>query len=61
MIRELLTLDDYNVITVDWRAGASQSYPQAAANTRALGLVVADFIDYLQVIFWNPQISIRLK
>ncbi|KFM77874.1 Pancreatic lipase-related protein 1, partial [Stegodyphus mimosarum] len=48
LIRELLTSDDFNVISVDWRLGASQSYPQTAANTRALGLVVADFIDYLQ-------------
>ncbi|XP_054711908.1 inactive pancreatic lipase-related protein 1-like [Uloborus diversus] len=48
LIRELLTSEDSNVISVDWRIGASQSYPQAAANTRSLGLVVADFIDYLQ-------------
>uniref|UniRef100_A0A4Q8K3J2 U54-Liphistoxin-Lsp1a_1 n=1 Tax=Liphistius sp. SGP-2016 TaxID=1905180 RepID=A0A4Q8K3J2_9ARAC len=48
LIRELLTSDDYNVISVDWRQGAAQSYPQAVANTRVLGLVIADFIDYLQ-------------
>lgn len=48
LIRELLTAGDYNVISVDWRQGAADSYPQSAANTRSLGLVVADFIDYLQ-------------
>ncbi|GIX67710.1 inactive pancreatic lipase-related protein 1 [Caerostris extrusa] len=60
MIRELLTSDDFNVISVDWRYGASQSYPQAVANTRSLGLVVADFIDYLQRKYRIPTSDIHL-
>ncbi|GFR15536.1 lipase member H [Trichonephila clavata] len=60
MIRELLTSDDFNVISVDWRLGASQSYPQAVANTRALGLVVADFLDYLQRKYRIPPSDIHI-
>ncbi|CAL1271044.1 unnamed protein product [Larinioides sclopetarius] len=60
MIRELLTSDDFNVVTVDWRYGASQSYPQAVANTRSLGLVVADFIDYLQRKYRIPPSDIHI-
>lgn len=43
---------------MDWRAGAAMSYPQAAANTRGVGVVVADFVDYLQVYF--PQLFYSL-
>ncbi|XP_042897767.1 inactive pancreatic lipase-related protein 1 [Parasteatoda tepidariorum] len=60
LIRELLTADDYNIISVDWRLGAAQSYPQAAANTRSLGLVVADFIDHLQRKYRIPPSDIHL-
>ncbi|KAG8186043.1 hypothetical protein JTE90_007429 [Oedothorax gibbosus] len=60
LIRELLTSDDFNVISVDWRFGASQSYPQAAANTRSLGLVVGDFIDHLQKNYRIPPSDIHI-
>lgn len=50
MIQELLTKDNYNVISVDWVFGAAMPYTQAVANARMVGLVLADFIKNLQVI-----------
>ncbi|XP_023219895.1 lipase member H-like [Centruroides sculpturatus] len=48
LIRELLTAEDSNIISVDWRVGAGPPYTQATANARAVGVVISDFIDYIQ-------------
>ena len=34
MARALLTVEDVNVVIVDWRGGSLPLYSQAAANTR---------------------------
>ncbi|GFT20747.1 inactive pancreatic lipase-related protein 1, partial [Nephila pilipes] len=48
MIRELLTKDNYNVISVDWVFGAAPPYTQAVANARMVGVVLAEFIELLR-------------
>ncbi|CAB4064290.1 GABRA [Lepeophtheirus salmonis] len=47
MTDALLDYMDFNVIVVDWNAGARAIYSQAAANTRLVGLEVASLIEYL--------------
>ncbi|XP_076307607.1 pancreatic triacylglycerol lipase-like [Tachypleus tridentatus] len=48
MIRELLTNDDYNIISVDWSRGATSPYTQAVANARMVGSIIAEFLTFLQ-------------
>ncbi|XP_073976733.1 pancreatic triacylglycerol lipase-like isoform X1 [Rhodnius prolixus] len=45
---ELLKHSDYNVIVVDWAGGSLPLYTQATANTRLVGLEVANLINYLK-------------
>ncbi|KAH9519054.1 Inactive pancreatic lipase- protein 1 [Bulinus truncatus] len=47
---ELLIYDDYNVIIVDWSAGLSSLYTQAAANTRVVGAQIAYLIQKIMNI-----------
>lgn len=49
MIRELLTKDAFNVISVDWVLGAAPPYTQAVANARMVGAVLAHFIERIRV------------
>ncbi|KAI8494205.1 hypothetical protein Bbelb_279650 [Branchiostoma belcheri] len=44
---ELLKEGNYNVIAVDWKKGAGQLYPQAAANTRVVAAETVSLIRYL--------------
>lgn len=37
MGQEFLTIEDCNVIVVDWHGGSSPPYTQAVANTRLIG------------------------
>ncbi|GFN97245.1 pancreatic triacylglycerol lipase [Plakobranchus ocellatus] len=46
---ELLVLDDFNVVTVDWSLGNLPPYTQATANTRVVGAQIALLIDLLVV------------
>ncbi|KAG7212404.1 hypothetical protein KM043_012722 [Ampulex compressa] len=48
MRNELLRHGDYNVIIVDWAGGSLPLYTQATANTRLVGLEIANLINYLQ-------------
>lgn len=51
MVNTLLKEGDYNVINVDWTGGSGASlidYAQATANTRVVGLELANFISYLK-------------
>ena len=43
----LLWAEDVNVIVVDWRGGSLPMYSQAAANTRLVGLEIAQLIESL--------------
>ncbi|XP_059168815.1 inactive pancreatic lipase-related protein 1-like [Physella acuta] len=47
MKEELLTKGDYNVILVDWSAGAVPIYTQATANTRLVGPQIGLLINQL--------------
>lgn len=39
---------DYNIIGVDWSAGAKQFYPKAVANTRVVGATIANLVNTLK-------------
>ena len=52
MRNELLKHGDYNVIIVDWAGGSLPLYTQATANTRLVGLEIANLIKHLQVRFF---------
>ena len=51
MSESLLSIDDFNVIAVDWGGGSASLYSQSAANTRLVGLEVAFLINFLKVRF----------
>ena len=48
---KLLLHQDVNVISVDWGGGSASMYSTSAANTRLVGLEVADMIHFLNVSF----------
>lgn len=59
---ELLKHSDYNVIVVDWAGGSLPLYTQATANTRLVGLEVANLINYLKVYMRDgAQLYLELK
>ncbi|XP_035211609.1 pancreatic triacylglycerol lipase-like isoform X3 [Stegodyphus dumicola] len=60
MIRELLTKDNFNVISVDWVFGAAPPYTQAVANARMVGAVLAEFIEILRDVYAIPLSSMHL-
>ncbi|XP_046556330.1 pancreatic triacylglycerol lipase-like [Haliotis rubra] len=41
----LLLIDNFNVITVDWRSGAHKFYPKSVANTRLVGAIIAKTVE----------------
>ncbi|XP_071986112.1 inactive pancreatic lipase-related protein 1-like [Engystomops pustulosus] len=48
----ILSVEDVNCIVVDWRKGSETiNYLQAASNTRVVGVVLANFLCYLQKTF----------
>lgn len=47
MTDALLEREDCNVIVVNWNPGARVSYPQAAGNTRLVGVQTAVLIRFL--------------
>ena len=55
MSSALLSVGDFNVIAVDWGGGSSVMYSQAAANTRLVGLEVANLINLLKVSLSNTR------
>ncbi|GBM48469.1 Inactive pancreatic lipase-related protein 1 [Araneus ventricosus] len=60
MIRELLTKDNFNVISVDWVFGAAPPYTQAVANARMVGVVLAEFIELLRDVYSIPLSSMHV-
>lgn len=46
---ELLKAADVNVIVVDWAGGSLPLYTQATANTRLVGMEIANLINFLIV------------
>lgn len=44
MGQEFLTIEDCNVIVVDWHGGSSPPYTQAVANTRLIGAMTAQML-----------------
>ncbi|KAG8176542.1 hypothetical protein JTE90_014886 [Oedothorax gibbosus] len=60
MIREMLTKDAINVISVDWAVGAAPPYTQAVANARMVGVVLAHFIEMLRDVYSIPLRSMHL-
>ena len=50
MASALLAHGDYNVVIVRWGGGANCLYSQATANTRLVGLEVANLVNKLVVI-----------
>ena len=46
---KLLLHQDVNVISVDWGGGSASMYSTSAANTRLVGLEVANMIHFLKV------------
>jgi len=48
MKNEFLLQGDYNVILVDWGSGSLNLYGQATANTRVVGAMVAQLIQFIQ-------------
>ncbi len=61
MASALLTHGDYNVIIVRWGGGANCLYSQAAANTRLVGLEVANLVNKLVLIDSFSFIIITIK
>ena len=59
MSLELLSKNDYNIISIDWMIGATPPYTQAVANARLVGAIVAHFFKSIQVIDWLIQLSIK--
>lgn len=52
MLNRIVALKgDYNVIGVDWSAGAKKAYPKAVANTRVVGAVITRLVDVLKYKF----------
>ncbi|KAG1667491.1 Pancreatic triacylglycerol lipase [Nymphon striatum] len=47
MTEELLVKSNFNVIVVDWSKAAMPPYAQAVANTRVVGVMLAEFIKFL--------------
>ncbi|XP_068720095.1 pancreatic triacylglycerol lipase-like [Montipora capricornis] len=45
----LLDKDNFNVILIDWEKGAKQIYEQSTANTRLVGVMTAELINFLIV------------
>ena len=45
MATALVTVEDVNVVIVDWRGGSLPLYSQAAANTRLVGMEVARMVE----------------
>ncbi|XP_076440985.1 pancreatic triacylglycerol lipase-like [Babylonia areolata] len=45
---EFLKHDDYNVVLVDWGSGSLALYGQATANTRVVGAMIAQLIQFMQ-------------
>ena len=43
----LLDKGDFNVILVDWSRGANEDYGQSAGNTRLVGAIIANFINFI--------------
>ena len=52
MASALLAHGDYNVVIVRWGGGANCLYSQATANTRLVGLEVANLVNKLVVILF---------
>ena len=52
---KLLLYQDVNVICVDWGGGSASMYSTSAANTRLVGLEVADMIHFLKVCYDKPN------
>ncbi|CAG7726369.1 unnamed protein product, partial [Allacma fusca] len=48
LAQALLQAGDYNVIVVDWGGGSLPLYTQATANTRLVGLEIANYVQFLQ-------------
>lgn len=48
MASQFLAQGDYNVVLVEWLFGSFDLYGQATANTRVVGAMIAELIDYLQ-------------
>jgi len=47
MKNELLVQGDYNVVLVDWGSGSLNLYGQATANTRVVGAMLAQIINFM--------------
>ena len=46
---EFLKHGDYNVVLVDWGGGSLALYGQATANTRVVGAMIAELIQFITV------------
>ncbi|XP_052774385.1 inactive pancreatic lipase-related protein 1-like [Mya arenaria] len=51
LFRAFIKTGDYNVIGIDWSAGAKKFYPKAVANTRVVGAILQSLISVLQAQF----------
>ncbi|XP_033223397.1 pancreatic triacylglycerol lipase-like isoform X2 [Belonocnema kinseyi] len=60
MRNELLKHGDYNVIIVDWAGGSLPLYTQATANTRLVGLEIANLIKHLQMNYGLDTMDVHL-
>ncbi|XP_043465079.1 pancreatic triacylglycerol lipase-like isoform X1 [Leptopilina heterotoma] len=60
MRNELLKHGDYNVIIVDWAGGSLPLYTQATANTRLVGLEIANLVKHLQVNYGLDMSEVHL-
>lgn len=49
MAMALIRLQKYNVISVDWEAGAEPPFKQAASNARVVALEIITFIKHVKV------------
>uniref|UniRef100_A0A646QDY9 Phospholipase A1 n=1 Tax=Hemiscolopendra marginata TaxID=943146 RepID=A0A646QDY9_9MYRI len=58
--KELLRIEDMNVILVDWRNGATINYFRSASNVRILGAMVAKFVNVLHDAFSVPFEMVHL-
>ncbi|XP_071117860.1 pancreatic triacylglycerol lipase-like [Haliotis cracherodii] len=56
----LLRLDNFNVITVDWKSGAHKFYPKSVANTRLVGAIIAKAVEIARDMMGAKMADVHL-
>ena len=59
LAQALLVAGDFNVFVVDWGGGSLALYTQATANTRLVGLEIANYIQFLKREFGVKEADVH--